>query len=76
MGDLLVILIDCMIFLSQFVDIIRVSISTVTVDIDTLATSTNCVLHTARQWNSVPRECFPLTYDQMALKCLVTIKNE
>ena len=44
---LLVIQIDCMIFLSQFLDVTRMS---------------SFFRRTARPWNSLPIECFPLTY--------------
>ena len=50
-GGLLVIMTDCMIFLSPFLDVTRMSMSTVLFP------------HTARLWNSLPIECFPLTYD-------------
>ena len=48
---LLVILIDSMIFLSPFLDVTRMSMSTVSflAQLDSL-------------WNSVPIECFPLTF--------------
>ena len=47
---LLVILVDCMIFLSPFLDFTRMSISTV-------------YFLAQLDWNSLPIECFPLTYD-------------
>ena len=48
-GGLIVILIDCMIFLSPFLDVIRMSMST--------------VYYLAQlDWNSLSIECFPLTY--------------
>ena len=46
---LLVILRDCMIFLSTFLNITRMSV--------------NSFPLTARFWNSQPIKCFPLTYD-------------
>ena len=45
-----------MIFLSPFLDVTRMSVSTVLFP------------GTGRLWNSVPIECFPLTYD---LKCRI-----
>ena len=45
-------LIDCIIFLSTFRD-------------DTVSSFFAC---TARLWNSLPIECFPLTYDLSGLK--------
>ena len=50
-GGLLVIPIDCMIFLSPFRDATRTSMSTVFFP---------C---TTRLWDSLPIECFPLTCD-------------
>ena len=47
---LLVILIDCMIFLSPFVDVTRMSMSTVS-------------FRTQLDWNSLPIECFLFAYD-------------
>ena len=49
-GGLLVILIDCIIFLSLFLDVTRMSMSTVS-------------FLSASLWNSLPIECFPFTYD-------------
>ena len=49
-GNLLVILIDCMIFLSPFLDVAKISMSTVS-------------FLAQLDWNSLPIECFPLTYD-------------
>ena len=49
---LLITLIDCIIFLSTFRD-------------DTVNSFFAC---TARLWNSVPIECFPLNYDLSGLK--------
>ena len=46
-GGLLVILIDCMIFLSPFLDVTRMSMS---------------ISFPVSLWNSLPIECFPLTY--------------
>ena len=54
-GGLLVILIDCMIFLSPFLDVTRMSMSTVS-------------FLTQLDWNSFPIECFPLTYDLSGFK--------
>ena len=42
--------IDCMIFLSPFLDVTRMSVSTVS-------------FLTQLLWNSLPIECFPLTYN-------------
>ena len=53
-GGLLVILIDCMIFLSSFLDVTRMSMST--------------VFLTARLWNSLLIECCPLTYNLNGFK--------
>ena len=50
----LIILIDCMIFLSPFLDVTRMSMSTVFV--------------LAQLWNSLPLKCFPLTYDSSGFK--------
>ena len=55
-GGLLVILIDCIIFMSPFLDVTRMSMSTVSFP------------RTARLWNSLLIECFPLTYDLSGLK--------
>ena len=49
MGGLLVILIDCMIFLPPFLDVTKISMSTVSFLLQL-------------DWNSLPMECFPLTY--------------
>ena len=49
-GGLLVILIDCMIFRSPFLDVTRMPLSTVS-------------FLTQVDWNSLPIESFPLTYD-------------
>ena len=46
-GGLFVILVDCMIFLSPFLDVTRMSMSTIPLT----------------HWNSLPTECFPLVYD-------------
>ena len=54
--SLLVIVIDCMIFLSPFLDVTRTSMSTVFFP------------RTARLWNSLPIEYFPLTYDPSGFK--------
>ena len=54
-GDLLLILIDYMIFLSQFLDVTRMSVN-------------NFFPHTARLRNSLPLECFPLTCDLNGFK--------
>ena len=51
--SLFVILIDCMIFLSPFVDVTRMSMSTVS---------------QAKLWNSLPIECLPLTYELSGFK--------
>ena len=56
---LLVILIDCMIFLSPFLDVTRMSVN-------------SFFPCTARLLNSLPVECFPLTYD---LNDLIRIKR-
>ena len=48
---LLIILIDCMIFWSPFLDVTRISISTVS------------FLCTTWLWSFLPIECFPLTYN-------------
>ena len=55
-GGLPDILIDCMIFLSPFLDVTRLPVSTVFFP------------HTARFWNSLPIECFPLTYNLNGFK--------
>ena len=55
-GAQLIILIDCIIFLPPFLDVIRISVSTVFFP---------C---TARLWNSLPIECFPLIYDLNGFK--------
>ena len=49
-GSLLVILIDCMIFLSSLLGVTRMSVS-------------SFFPRTARHWNSLPIEYFSLTYD-------------
>ena len=49
-GGLLVFVIDCMIFFSPYLNVTRMSMSAVSV-------------LTARLWNSLPIECFPLAYD-------------
>ena len=56
-GGLLVILIDSMIFLSPFLDVIRMSISTV-----------SFLAQLDRLWNSLPIECFPFTYNPNGFK--------
>ena len=53
-GGQLIILIDCMIFLLTFRNGAKTSMSTIP--------------HTARLWNFLPIECFPLTYDLSGLK--------
>ena len=53
-GGLLVILIDWTIFLLQFLDVTRMSMST--------------VYFRARLWNSLLIECFPLTYNLSGFK--------
>ena len=55
-GRSIVILIDCTIFLSPFLDVTRMSMPTVFFP------------RTARLWNSLPIECFPLTYDLSGFK--------
>ena len=64
-GGLLVILIDCIIFLLPLLDVTRMSISTV-------------YPRTAGLWNSLPIECFPLNYNLNGFKsrikkCLLTV---
>ena len=54
-----VILIDCIIFLSPFLDITTISNSFFN----------SFFPLTARLWNSLPIECFPLTYDLNGFKC-------
>ena len=49
-AELLIILIDCLIFLLPFLDVTRISISTV-----------HFFVHL--NWNMLPVECFPLIYD-------------
>ena len=56
-GGLLILLIDCMIFQSPFVDVTRMSMSTVSF---------------LAQLDSLPLECFPLTYDLHALSVELT----
>ena len=51
-GVLLVILIGSLIFLSPFLDVTRMSIHV-----------NSFFPRTAKHWNSLPIECFPLTYD-------------
>ena len=53
---LLIILTDCMIFLSPFLDVTRMSQSAVSFP------------RTARLWNSLSIECFSLTYDLSSFK--------
>ena len=55
-GGLLVILIDCMFFLSPFLDVTRMSMSTVS------------FLAQLGLWNSLAIECFPLTYNLNGFK--------
>ena len=55
-GGLLAIPIDCMLFLSPFLDVTRMSTSTVS------------FLSQLEFWNSLPKEPFPLTYDLNGLK--------
>ena len=55
-GDQLVIMTDCMIFQSPFLDVTRMSYVN------------SFFPHTARPWNSLPIECFPLTYDLNGFK--------
>ena len=52
---LLVILIDCTIFLSRFLDVTRMSMPTVS-------------FFAQLDWNSLPIKCFPLTYDLSGFK--------
>ena len=52
-GDALVILTDCMVFLSPFLDVTRMSMSTVPF---------------LALWNFLPIKCFPLTYDLNGFK--------
>ena len=47
--------IDCMIFLSPFLDVTRMSVN-------------SFFPRTARLWNSLPIECIPLTYDLSGFK--------
>ena len=54
-----IILIDCIIFLSPFLDITTISNSFFN----------SFFPLTARLWNSLPIECFPLTYDLNGFKC-------
>ena len=54
-GGLLVILTDCMIFLSPFLDVTKMSMS-------------SFFPHTAKLWDSLPIECFPLTYNLSGFK--------
>ena len=56
---LLVILMDCMIFLSLFLDVARISVN-------------NFFPRLARLRNSLPMKCFPLTYDLNGLKSRIT----
>ena len=56
-GGLLVIVIDCMTFLSPFLDVTSMSMSTVSFP-----------AQLARLWNSLPIECFPLTFDLRSFK--------
>ena len=60
-GGLLVILINCMVFLSPFLDVTRMSMSTVSF---------------LTQLNSLPIECFPLTYDQNGFKSRINRLTE
>ena len=55
----LVVLIGCMIFLTPFLDVIRMSMSTVSFS------------RTPRFWYSLHAECFPLTYDLNSFKSRV-----
>ena len=55
----LVVLIGCMIFLTPFQDVIRMSMSTVSFS------------RTPRFWYSLHAECFPLTYDLNSFKSRV-----
>ena len=55
----LVVLIGCMIFLSPFLDVMRMSMSTVSFS------------RTPRFWHSLHAECFPLTYDLNSFKSRV-----
>ena len=61
-GGLLIFLIDGMIFLSSFLDVTRMSISTVTFPAQ-LDSGILCI------WNAL--ECFPLTYDLSGFKSRV-----
>ena len=49
-------MVDWMIFLSPFLDVTRMPMSTIFFP------------RTARLWNSLPRECFPLTYNLNTFK--------
>ena len=57
-AGLLIILIDCMIFLLLFLDVTRMSMSTVS--------------RTIRLWNSLATECFSLTYNLNGFKSRIT----
>ena len=57
-GGLLIILIDCLIFLSPFLDVTKMSVSAVSF----LAQLDSWL------WNSLPIECFPLTYGLSGFK--------
>ena len=48
-------LIDCIFFLSVFLDVIRTPVN-------------SFFAHTTRLWNYLPIECFPLTYDLNGFK--------
>ena len=57
-GVLVIILIDCIIFLSPFLDVKDVYVN-------------SFFPGSARLWNSLPIECFPLTYDLNGAKSRV-----
>ena len=61
-GDQHVALIDCMIFLSPFLEVTRMSIS-------------SFFPCTARLWNSLPIKCFPLAYNVNGLKSRIKSFN-
>ena len=61
-GDQHVVLIDCMIFLSPFLEVTRMSIS-------------SFFPCTARLWNSLPIKCFPLAYNVNGFKSRIKSIN-
>ena len=63
-GGLLAFLIDCMIFLSQFLKTSRNG------DRKIHVYANSFIPGTARLWDSLPMECFPLTYDLNGLKSI------